>query len=333
MAGWLVTQGDRQFSAQDLGEIVKLATSGEIGPGDLLQPPGASDWLYALELPELQDVFPDDSYNVDVDWKPPRRSKVPLILILSLVAGLGGYGMWYYGSRIPTQEDLELLGPNGLQLTEMLVTVNAEIHAKPNKQGTVVASVAKNEKVQLLAKRNDWYTVKTMDGKQGYVPVNHVVPAYFFADAETRASYDPVYNPDQYVEVENAAWMQQPHQRELNTTRLSVSLRNESKFEMKGIKLVATIKDKNDRVLERKEISLEGSIAAKDSSTVGTLIPPEDTEGPIRQMTTHSYDALYATDNSLMTRWSDGVEVPMSSDGFVEADVRLLEVRAIPIKR
>ena len=51
MARWLVTQGDQQFSAQDLAELKEIAKSGKVGPGDMVQPPGATDWLYASELP------------------------------------------------------------------------------------------------------------------------------------------------------------------------------------------------------------------------------------------------------------------------------------------
>ena len=34
-------------------ELKQLVRDGSVGPGDMIQPPGASDWLYLVELPEL----------------------------------------------------------------------------------------------------------------------------------------------------------------------------------------------------------------------------------------------------------------------------------------
>ena len=126
MAGWLVTQGDRQFKAADLGELKRMAASGSLGPGDMVQPPGASDWLYASELDELKELFPDMSGSaIDDDWELPQRSRTPAIVVLAIMAIAGTVGMYKFMQERPTQEDLELLNPNGLQLNEMLVTTNS----------------------------------------------------------------------------------------------------------------------------------------------------------------------------------------------------------------
>ena len=85
MSRWLVTQGDHQFSAADLNELKDLARSGQIGAGDMVQPPGAADWLYASEVPELAELFGDDVDDVDddLDWDlPKKRSKAPLAIVL-----------------------------------------------------------------------------------------------------------------------------------------------------------------------------------------------------------------------------------------------------------
>ena len=113
MGRWLVTQGDHQFSAADLGELKDLATSGSIGPGDMVQPPGASDWLYASEIADLADCFgSDDAVDDDFDdWDLPKtRSKGPLVAFLLAIVAIGGYGMYHYGSQLPKHEDLEILG-------------------------------------------------------------------------------------------------------------------------------------------------------------------------------------------------------------------------------
>ena len=64
-----------------------------------------------------------------------------------------------------------------------------------------------------------------------------------------------------------------PDQREENVTIFQFLLQNKSKFAMTSIKLLATIKDKNDRVIETKEIAIEGNIPAFDGAMVGTLKP------------------------------------------------------------
>ena len=337
MSRWLVTQGDHQFSANDLNELKELAKSGRVGAGDMVQPPGASDWLYASEVPELAVLFPSDAggEDDDLDWDMPKtRSRAPLAVLLLGIVAFGGYGMWDYGQKLPDHQDLGIIGgKTGMTLTEMIASSDVTIRSAPDAQGQGVGSVAKDSIVKLLGKRGDWYQIQNESGAQGYVQTNTVVPAYYFADAETRQSHDPVYNPDRYVFVKNSSWMQLPDQREENVTIFQFLLQNKSKFGMTAIKLLATIKDKNDRVIETKEIAIEGNIPAFDGAMVGTLKPAAgDLEGAPRLMTTTYFDVLLKADETLMSRWSDGVEVAMESEGFVEANIDLLQVRAIPEK-
>jgi hypothetical protein len=335
MAAWLVTQGDRQFSAQDLAELKQLAVDGKISSGDMIQPPGASDWLYASELPELKELLKSSGGGYDDDLDMPRK-KAPTgilaVLALGVIAG-GGYFMYDYASRI-SAADLDLLGSDGLALSEMLVTCDpAPVYSGPEEASGAAGSATKNGKVSLVAKRGDFYQVTTETGTQGWVKVDCVVPAYFFADKDTRTDYDPIYNPDRYVFVKNSSWMQLPDQRSKNTTLFSFLLQNKSKFEMTDIVLMATIKDKNDKVLETKEIPIEGSISKYSGSMVGTLAPARgDREGVAKLMTNESFSKLAEADPELQMRWSDGIEVLMDSEGFVEANIDLLQVRAVPKK-
>jgi hypothetical protein len=128
-----------------------------------------------------------------------------------------------------------------------------------------------------------------------------------------------------------------PNQQEKNTTLFQFLLQNKSKFEMTDLVLVATIKDKNDRILEGVEIPIEGPIAPYSSVEVGTLMAEElddPTAGLLggRMMTTRLFNELAKEDPDLSLRWSVGVEVQMDSEGFVEANIDLLELRAIPKK-
>ena len=103
---------------------------------------------------------------------------------------------------------------------------------------------------------------------------------------------------------------------------------------MTAIKLLATIKDKNDKVIETKEIAIEGLIPAHDGVMVGTLKPAaDDLEGRAQLMTTSLFESLVKSEPGLMSRWSDGVEIAMESEGFVEANIDLLQVRAISDKK
>jgi len=338
MSRWLVTQGDHQFSAADLNELKELARSGGIGAGDMVQPPGAADWLYASEVPELSELFSGTHPGVDddLDWDiPKKRNKAPLAVLFLGILAFGGYGMFDYGQKLPSQHDLGILGGStGMNLTEMIASSDVSIRTQPDPSASTVGTVSKDSIIKLLGKRGEWYQVQNESGATGFVQTDTVVPAYYFADAETRQSYDPVYNPDRYVFVKNSSWMQLPDQREENITIFQFLLQNKSKFAMTAIKLLATIKDKNDRVIETKEISIDGPIPAHDGVMVGTLKPAEDDpEGTPRLMTTSLFESKVKLDPSLMSRWSDGVEVAMESEGFVEANIDLLQVRAISDKK
>ena len=63
---------------------------------------------------------------------------------------------------------------------------------------------------------------------------------------------------------------------------------------------------------------------------VSTLKPAaDDPTGVPRLMTKRLFEAAQKSNPSLMSRWSDGVELAMKSEGFIEANIDLLQVRAI----
>jgi Bacterial SH3 domain len=336
MARWLITQGDRQFSAQDLAELKKMAREGKVGAADMVQPPGATDWLYASELPELKGFIKASAGgDHDDDETTPRRSfGAPIAAVLAVLALGAGYGMYHFAAQLPEPGELELLGAQGMALSEMLVTAEGvTVRSGPEDGASAAGSVAKDTKVQLVAKRGSWYEITSEGGTKGWVRVDQVVPAYFFADADTREDYNPIYNPDRYVFVKNSSWMQLPDQRRENITIFQFEIQNKAKFEMTDIKLLATIKDKGDKVLETKEIAIEGTIPPFESVMVGTLQPSkEEPDAEPKLMTTKAFELLAAQDEELNMRWSGGVEVQMDSEGFVEANIDLLQVRAIPKK-
>ena len=328
MARWLVQQGDRQFAAEDLAELKKLAAQGNLSATDMVQPPGAADWLYATEVPELQGLIQSQSSSGDFDDEPlPQRNPLPLIVVFLLLIAAGAGGAWYYSQKLPQKGDLDLIGENGLALTEVLITEeNAPLYAKPD--GATNGTLPKDTSAAILGKRGPWYHVKHQDGAEGYVKVEHVVPAYFFADKDTRLDYDPLYNPDTYISVKNASWLQLD-EKNRNLTIFQFMIHNQSKFVMTDLILVATIKDKNGRELEQVEIPIEGSIPRHEHVMVGTLAA-EEIDGEKRLMTTDMFNELAEADEEVNLRWSDGVEVEMQTSGFTEANIDILQVRAVP---
>ncbi len=333
MARWLVTQVDRQFSAADLEELKQLAARGELGRGDLIQPPGASDWLYAVELPELKAILPASSVSDDDLEKP--HSNLPTVALAAVflaISAAGGYAMFHYAEGIKSS-NLDLL--EDLALTEMLVTADtAQVRSSPEAGSSAVGTVERNAKVQLLAKRHDWYRIRTPAGAEGWVQVDQVVPAYFFSDQATREDYDPLYNPDQYVFVKNASWTQLPNQKSPNSTIFNFQLQNSSKFDMENIVLLTTIKDKNGKELETAEIHIEGKLKRFEATMVGTLLPDLDADptGEARRLTETEFAEMVKKDPDLQLRWQESIEVTMRSDAFEQASVDLLEVRAVPKK-
>jgi hypothetical protein len=337
MAQWLVNEGDRQFAARDFEELKRFASQGRVGPGAMIQPPGSGEWIYASEVPGVRELLrASPSSSEDYPSEMPQAAQPRRGL---LVAGLGFLALvsigliLYFASGLPEGEDLKLLGgSSGLSLNEMIVTeANAPLRASPNKQTKATLSLMKDSRVKLLAKRGSWYEVEASGGKRGWVEVDDVVPAYYFAGAKDRENYDPIYNPDRYLFVKNSSWMALPDKSRENVTLFQFQLQNKSKFDMKDIILMATIKDKNGNVLERKEIPIEGVVRAFDGAPVGTVRPPEkQPEVPSRTMTYALLEEIARNDPDLWLRWSDGVEVAMGSPNYVEANIELIQATAVP---
>lgn len=327
MSRWMVNVRGQQFSAGSLEELKQLAKKGEIGSGDIVQPPGASDWLYAMEVPELKKVLRDDL----AEMGPAARTEFSTTTkaIAAVVLGTLSIAIWAYALQlrdtVPDVSKIDLLGEKGMSFSEVLVTNNGQLRASASESAPESGPMTNGKKCELLAKRGRWYKLRC-DGKEGYAQVDAVVPAYFFADAKVKLDYDPLYNPDRYVSVANSKWVQPLNSK---TTNFSFMLQNDSKFPMTDVKLVATIKDKNGGVLQSVEIPVEGMIPPQEGVMIGTLKPARnDREGKPRIMSSNDYQEMLKTDSKLSERWSDGVEVELTADD-PEASIDIVEVRAV----
>ncbi len=257
-----------------------------------------------------------------------------------LLAGTA-VGAWSYAlslrATLPEPGSLQLVGKKGaLSYSEVLVTAeNGQFYAEANERGDVVGPLPKNAKADLLAKRGKWYRLR-FEGKEGYAPVDAVIPAYFFGDDKTKLTHDPLYNPDKYVYVRNSSWQLLPEGGNKDVTVFSFMMQNDAKFPMTDLKLLATIKDKNDVEIETKEIAVEGLIPPEFATMVGVLkADKRDKTSVDRIMTSSTFEAMQKelepdAADKLMERLQDGIEVRLTADGFTEAEIKLLEIRAVP---
>lgn len=327
MSRWMVNVRGQQFSAGSLDELKQLAKKGDLSSGDIVQPPGAADWLYAMEVPELKKVLRDDLAEMGPAQSAGMGTGAKVAA--AVVLGTLSVAMWMYALQlretIPDATKIDLLGEKGLAFTEVLVTDNGQLRATASASAPEAGAMVKNSKCELLGKRGKWYRLRC-DGKEGYAQVDQVVPAYFFADPNVKRDYDPLYNPDRYVSVANSKWVQPLNSK---TTNFSFMIQNDSKFSMTDVKLVATIKDKNGGVLQSVEIPVVGVIPPQEGVMIGTLKPAKnDREGKPQVLTTTAYQEQLKTDPKLSERWGDGVEVELTADD-PEASIDIVEVRAM----
>lgn len=330
MARWLVNRNDTQLSANGMADLREMAKSGRLGPGDLIQPPGADEWMYALEVPELVphlDMSGGDDDFDDLKSGSGVVVKGVLALALALIAAGGGYAMFTYGQQLPDQNRRLL---DQVTFSEMVVTSSgADLHAEADANSATVRSASSGAILELLAKRGDFYKARDkMDGTEGWVAVDRVLPMYQIGGGDIMKEYDPLYNPDRYLIVANASWMQLPEQREERVTVFQFMLRNPSDYDMTDLVMVARIKDAKGHELERVEFRVEGVVPAQGMTMVGTIVDP-DTKAR-RLVTQTTFDALATTNPEVALEYNDGVEVTMQTEEFTEASIDIIELRAIP---
>jgi hypothetical protein len=351
MAQWLVNRGDSQFTVEGLSGLEELAKQGDLDAGDLIQPEGADDWLYAIEIPELKGLVrstleDDDDLEFRKSGNGGRIALYGLFGLL-LIGGIGGMG--YFFTQLPTGDEA-LVGEGGaLAYTELITTSSTPLLSEPEAGSSPVVTLPKDAVVELLAKRGGFYKARTREGQTGWVAVDDILAVYTMGDDRTKRRMDPLYNPDQYVKVSNASWhtIIDPKSDEKPIATFSFLIENTSMYPMTDLRLEAVIKDSKGTEVDAVEFAIEGEIPPERSTMVGTLSPPEDEveaaeeageEPPEpRLMATQTFqdmveelpeDAQEERD-ALYGRWLDGVEIEVEDD-FVEATVRVVELRAVP---
>jgi hypothetical protein len=357
MAQWLVMQGDNKFPVASLADLEAMARRGRLKAADMIQPPGTTEWLYVTDVPELKAlVESNSSYDDDDDEVSSNRGMFGgmalaatagvLAIVFAGVILVGGGTMLYFANQMQNTGG-GLIGEGGLTYSEMIVTAEGSgLRSDPREDARIVTSVSKDSTLELLAKRGNFYRAREKSGSEGWILTSHVIPMYQLGGAEVRQEYDPLYNPDQYVDVSNARWMQLPAEKPgpmqlTNVTAFEFMMSNSSKYPMTELRILATIKDAQGHELEKVEIPVEGVIPADGATFIGTLSseteaeksrkkPKDPNAPPDRIMTTHTFEQLAAEDPDLQLRWTSGVEVEMKTEAFASAQIDIVELRAIP---
>jgi hypothetical protein len=328
----MINARGQQFSASSLDELKQFAKKGALGGGDIVQPPGASDWLYALEVPELSKLLRMDLVD-ELDGPPKSQGMSSTTkAILAVGLGVGAVVMWGYTlsakDNMVTADQLALIGDKGgLSYSEVLVTESGKLHREPNSASAEVGSMTKDQKCGLMAKAGKWYKLKCGES-EGYAQIDQVVPAYYFAPADVRKDYDPLYNPDRYVSIANLSWRLPLDSK---VTVMSLLIQNSSKYTMEGLKLQATIKDKNSSATQELVVDVEGPIPPKDGAMIGTIMPPKgDKTSQPRIVTAKLYEEELKLDATLSSRWKDGVELALTVSDPEPAPINIVELHAVP---
>jgi hypothetical protein len=332
MARWLVTQRDNQFGVDSVADLQRMANEGTLVAGDLVQPPGATEWLYAVEVAELKNLFQEESVGMSSETR--RTITVVAGAVLVGLLGLGTVAAFSAYGTLNTGSQQTILGEKGLSFSEMLVTAEgASLLGEPVAASASVAVLAKDSTVDLLAKRGTFYRARTKDGQEGWIAVDQVIPMYQLGGKQAREEYDPLYNPDQYVQVGNATWGLAENSDKKTVFRFMIT--NDARYAMTDLKLRAVVKDGQGNEIDQVEFPVNGVVPAateggQGSTMVGTLMPEDKKNGSPELMTEATFQERAKAEPDLQLRWVDGVEVVMNTKDFTMATVNLVEVRAVP---
>ncbi len=297
---WRITRGDQQFTVKDVAELKLMAVGGKILAGDLIQKPGGSDWLYATEVAELKGLIKVQAGAGDDDWKPrgpliPRTLARVVSVLLFIGIVIAGFGTLYViWKGAPDAADFKLFGETegALGPLEALATESATLLREPDSRSGQVGVVDKDSKVALIRKMGDFYEVESEVGT-GWVGTAQVVPGYLF-DQDLSDKYDPLFNPDTYLQLINYAWTPVGEEDEPETlTEMMFQLANPTDYGMQGTILRLTFFDGADRVMGTQDFE------------VPRLVPPQDT--------------LHL----------EGIEIDIAWDEETRAEVDILGARAL----
>lgn len=268
---WRITRGDQQFTVKDVAELKLMGVGGKIHGGDLIQPPGSGEWLYATEVSELKGLIKITKVDEDdIDFVKPgsgnaMRALLGLLAVAIIVVGFGV--LYYIYTNAPDSTDQALFGdsPNALGPLDALATEYATLLAEPDGRAAQVGEVKKDSRVKMLRKLGDFYEVEGPSGQVGWLGIGQVVPGYKFKQ-ELSDKYDPLFNPDRYLQMANYSWVPRDDPklpREL--TDMMFQLANPTEYGMQGVILKITFMDGSDNVIDTVNYEVPRILPPADS--------------------------------------------------------------------
>jgi hypothetical protein len=329
MARWLIGQKDRQFSAKDMSELQQLATGGVIGMYDLIQPPGTSEWIYASEIEALEGKLQLlDDPDEEIVFKKKGSGIITVVVLLAVA---GGFGSLAYDKHVETEAGRGLtIADDGISLSELIVTQDSAI-VLDSPEGSQITVITKDTIVSLVGKRSDWYHIQLNTGVNGYISVSDVAPGYHYADDEVKNIFEQLYNPDQFFQVQNTGWVRMDAA-DPTTTSLGMLVRNTSIFDMTGMVLKATLKDKDDNEVQVREIVVDGVIPAGEMVWVGQLVPPSGDVDEARIITKYTYEEMVDEGDETIEGWTfeEMLTMTLEQEDSIAGRLDLVELRSIP---
>lgn len=314
---------DQRFVISDLKQLRELARQGQISAQDLVQPDGATDWLYAFEVPGIGEL---PSAQSDISFSAQKKSS-PVTAVIGIMAALGafyfGYQAYSTWLEIPSESDLQIIGESGLHPDEALTTGTTRVLNEPD--GSSIGTLDANTKVKLLEKQKDIFKVDSPKGI-GWISMYDLAPAYLMADAITRDQYDSRFNTYRKIEVRNPSW--ERAERGSDITNLSLSLQNLSPFPVQKIIIHVSLSDSAGNSL-KKEVAVTGIIKESDTDKIGTLRGLDDE--PDRILTRSELRKLKKDDPDIVDRWVEIVEIPLGNKQFVQPSIEIKIDDARPI--
>jgi len=247
------------FTAKDVAELKLMAVGGKIEAGDLVQPPGRTDWLYASEVGELKGLIKFKPVDEDlfIQKKPAQWFKRIVGLVGIVSVALGFTALYQSFQNRPDIAKTALFGDHegALGPLEGLATQHANMLAEPDSRAAKVGEMQKDARVTLVSKMGDFYEVD-VGGTKGFVGTRQVVPAYLFSQ-ELMDKYDPLFNPDQYLQLLNYSWVPSGEPDDPETlTHLMFEIQNPTDYGMTGVTLKVTFEDGTGAELGVKNIEI-----------------------------------------------------------------------------
>lgn len=318
-----ITRTTYTTQAADFNALMTMAKNGNLEPGDLIKPQGSKEWLYAGELPNIKDLL----YEHPVE----EVSKVPTIIgSLLLLASLGcGYIAVQNQQAIPSAEDLQLLGSNGLKESEALLTNTAKMYGDVEARQTLI-TLDKNEVVELVDKEGTMFKVK-YNGKEGWLSIDDLVPLYLFSDDKVREQYQARFDPHRKINILNTSWARPEYGSD--KTNISFKLQNLSPYPVNNIVVTVSIKDSSGAVQRKEIFNIKGTILEGDTSSVYTIKPKPRSEESALLVTLSELEKMEKADPSVSDRILDSIERSFDKGTVGSISMRVTQANAIVKKK